>query len=126
MRDRRIMRNMSDIIPIPESQKTDFMHHAETEVTLIDFGEAQIATAPGEILPAVGLAMKDMLPGPYKFVFGTAQDELGYILPEEYFQIDLYAYECSMSVGPKVAPLLLARLQELCDRLGFARRNDRH
>ena len=110
---------MSGIIPVPEALRADFLRFANTEVTLIDFGEAQIATAPGEILPAVGLAMKEMLPGPHRFLFGPAQDELGYILPENYFQEDLYAYECSMSVGPKTAPLLLAKLQELCHQLGF-------
>jgi len=110
---------MSGIIPVPEAQRADFVRFANTEVTLMDFGEAQIATAPGEILPAVGLAMKEMLPGPHRFLFAPAQDELGYILPEDYFQEDLYDYECSMSVGPKTAPLLLAKLQELCHQLGF-------
>jgi hypothetical protein len=50
---------------------------------------------------------------PYKFVFGLANDELGYIIPEEDFSDELYNYERSMSVGSQIGPATTGKILEL-------------
>jgi hypothetical protein len=101
------------IIPLPEPVGETF----DTDLTLVDFGPAQIVTVPGEALPAVGMTLKALLPGPYRFLFGLSPVELGYILCEIDFQNPEYAYEQSMSVGPKTAPVIVATLEELVRKM---------
>lgn len=81
-----------------------------TEVNLIEIGDAQIATFPGEALPKLGLKAKKEMKAKYKFIFGLANDELGYILPEADFNLELYKYEKSMSVGPRIGTMTVEKL----------------
>lgn len=77
-----------------------------TTVALLDIGPAQIVAIPGELLPRLGFQIKAALPGPCKIVAGLADDEIGYILPDDEFvspadYMDPGAhYEESMSVAP--------------------------
>lgn len=96
---------------LPKEMLTD--GKVRTEVNLIEIGEAQIATFPGEAFPKLGLRIKEKMKAKYKFIFGLANDELGYILPEEDFERELYKYEKSMSAGSKSGTLTTAKLLEL-------------
>jgi len=82
-----------------------------TELHVIRFGEVEMATIPGEALPKVGLAIKSYMTAKYKILIGLGNDELGYIIPKEDF--DATKYEESMSVGPKAAPMIQAKLKAL-------------
>jgi len=84
-----------------------------TEVWRLDIGRVCFVTLPGEILPKPALALKAMMPGPYRMVVGLGNDELGYILDPEDFDTPRYRYEKSMSVGKQAWPLLLAAAREL-------------
>ena len=72
-----------------------------TEVALLTIGEVGVACVPGEIYPEVvngGIErapggdfdiapvevppLRELMPGRIKFVFGLANDELGYIIPK--------------------------------------------
>ncbi|MEK7396999.1 MAG: neutral/alkaline non-lysosomal ceramidase N-terminal domain-containing protein [Candidatus Poribacteria bacterium] len=77
----------------------------KTEVNYIKIGDAQIATFPGEVLPKLGFKVKGEMKSKYKFIFGVANDELGYILAEEDFNKELYRYEKSMSIGSKIGTM---------------------
>ncbi|MBI5771886.1 MAG: hypothetical protein HZA93_29205 [Verrucomicrobia bacterium] len=112
-----------------------------TEVALVTVGEASIACIPGEIYPEIvnggveraeggdfGIApvevpsLRELMPGKVKFVFGLANDEVGYIIPKsEWDQRPPYLYGAKKpvygevnSLGPETAPLLHAALRELC------------
>lgn len=91
--------------------------YVETEVNVIQIGDAQIATFPGEALPKLGLRVKDAMTVPYKFVFGLANDELGYIIPAEDFNAELYDYERSMSVGSQIGPATVEKILEFLDSI---------
>jgi len=52
-----------------------------------------------------------LMPFRYKFFASLANDELGYIIPED--QWDSSKYEESMSVGPDMAPTIESRIAEL-------------
>ena len=112
-----------------------------TEVALLTIGEASIACVPGEIYPEIvngGIErapggdfdiapvevppLRELMPGRIRFVFGLANDELGYIIPKsEWDEKPPYIYGATSPVygevnscGPETAPLLHAALAELC------------
>lgn len=92
-----------------------------TDVAIVDLGVARAACWPGEVLPRLGLASKGRLGSNAPLLIGLANDELGYILPEEDFVApddwdDPGArYEESMSVGPETGSRLLAALDALLE-----------
>jgi hypothetical protein len=114
----------------------------KSEVALITLGEASIACIPGEIYPEIvngGIeqapggdfevapvevpAIRELMPGKLKFVFGLANDEIGYIIPRsEWDEKPPYLYGAKgspygevNSVGPDTAPLIHQTLRSLCE-----------
>ena len=112
-----------------------------TEVALITLGEVSMACIPGEIYPEVvngGIEsprggdfpgspvetppIRQLMPGRIKFIFGLANDEIGYIIPKsEWDRKPPYLYGAKKpvygeinSVGPDTAAILHAALRELC------------
>ena len=66
-----------------------------------------------------------MMPGKYKFVFGLANDEIGYIIPKSQWDVDApYTYNRKdspygeeNSLGPETAFILHKNLQEIISEL---------
>ena len=112
-----------------------------TEVALITVGDASIACIPGEIYPEIvngGIekspggdfdiepqevpAIRSLMPGRIKFIFGLANDEIGYIIPKsEWDEQAPYLYGSKgpvygeiNSLGPETAVQIHAALRELC------------
>jgi hypothetical protein len=115
-----------------------------SEVSACRIGPITIVTVPGEPYPELinggieapegndfGIqpqelpAVRDMMPGKYKFVFGLANDEIGYIIPKS--QWDEKApytygrkdspYGEENSLGPETASILHKNLQEILGEL---------
>lgn len=86
-----------------------------TEVSALTIGDAQMVTIPGEASPTIGLRLKSKMKRPYKFVLGLGNDEVGYILPADDFNKEIYKYEISRSVGPKTAPIIEGKLMQLME-----------
>jgi hypothetical protein len=90
-----------------------------TTCSYIDLGLAQLFCLPGELLPRLGFELKAALPGPARVLIGLADDELGYILPDDEFVTPAYythpgaQYEESMSPGPQTGSLVLAAAKGL-------------
>lgn len=96
-----------------------------SEVDVIEIGEAQMITLPGEALPSVGHRLKEAMTGKYNFVIGLGNDELGYLIPQDEWdwtgtwenpETDpdwTGKYEESMSVGPTTAVIVESALMEL-------------
>lgn len=93
-----------------------------TEVNLIRIGELWFATVPGEILPKLGLQLKNWMKqsgAGVAGVIGLANDELGYILPVEDFKFPLNPfkpgshYEETNSIGKEIAPRVMEGLRGL-------------
>ncbi|MSU48015.1 MAG: hypothetical protein EXS37_02825 [Opitutus sp.] len=122
--------------------------HMRSEIAVLRFGEASIACVPGEIYPEIvngGIerapggdfdvepvevpSIRAMLPGRVKFVFGLANDEIGYIIPRSEWDREppfLYGspkrvYGETNSLGPATAPALHAAIQGLIRDLGTGR-----
>jgi hypothetical protein len=93
-----------------------------TETSLVQVGGVWLAGVPGELLPKLGLTIKERLRAAgadIAAVIGLANDELGYILPPEDFIYPANPfepeshYEETMSVGVETGPRLLAALDNL-------------
>jgi hypothetical protein len=114
-----------------------------TEVAVITMGDASIACIPGEIYPEIvngGIEkaeggdfpvepvevppIRKFMPGKVKFVFGLANDEIGYIIPKsEWDREPPYLYGAKKpvygeinSVGPDTAAILHTALRQLCGK----------
>jgi hypothetical protein len=93
-----------------------------TTCAYVDLGPAQMITIPGEMLPRLGFELKAALPGPVRVLAGIAEDELGYILPDDEFITPTdylnpgVQYEESMSIGPNTGSLVMAAAKELVKR----------
>jgi hypothetical protein len=123
--------------PLPAGRRAAL----RTEIGWLRLGEVDIAAIPGEIYPELVLdkvqdppdpgadfpqapiepAIYKQLPGPYRLLFGLANDEIGYIIPKrQWDERPPYCYKLSRpqygevnSVGPETAPLLCAAFRQL-------------
>ena len=98
-----------------------------TEVSLVRLGDALVANVPGELFPELGLRLKEAMRSTgatTPVVIGLADDELGYLVPEEDFvtpadYLDPGAqYEESFSPGPSAATAVVGALLDLVARTG--------
>lgn len=121
---------------------TDWMK-MRTELAVLRMGPVSMVTIPGEAYPelinggieapegndfGIGPAelppVREMMPGKYKFVFGLANDEIGYIIPKSQWDVKApYTYKREdspygeeNSLGPETAPLLHAVLKEMLEK----------
>jgi hypothetical protein len=126
--------------------------HIRTEVALVTIGDTSIACIPGEIYPEIvngGIEqapggdyqikpvevppIRDLMPGRIKFVFGLANDEIGYIIPKsEWDRKKPYLYGAKKkpygeinSCGPEVGPRIHAAFRELCGPTGNSSASNR-
>ncbi len=121
-------------------------NHIRSEIALITLGEASIACIPGELYPEIangGIAhpdgadfevtpqevppIRDLMPGRIKFLFGLANDEVGYIIPKSewddrapwlYGSSERHYGEIS-SPGPETGPLLHTAFKRLVAEAGL-------
>lgn len=57
--------------------------HVATVLNLVNLGNAQILTIPGEALPNIGFYLKRKMAGEHNLLFGLTNDAFGYILTKE-------------------------------------------
>jgi hypothetical protein len=120
-----------------------------TEAALVTLGDASIACLPGEVYPELvngGIErapggdfdidpvelppVRDLMPGRVKFVFGLANDEIGYIIPKsEWDEKPPWIYGSPepvygeiVSVGPETAAILHEAIRQLADEHDRAQR----
>ncbi|MBL8116224.1 MAG: neutral/alkaline non-lysosomal ceramidase N-terminal domain-containing protein [Anaerolineae bacterium] len=95
-----------------------------TEAGLMVMGGCWVVSVPGELLPAAGLAVKDKLRkagAVMPVIIGLANDEIGYILPDEVYVYPENPfepgahYEETMSVGPEACSRLMKAIDVLID-----------
>ena len=100
-------------------RRRDSSDSLSSTCSYVDLGPAQLIGIPGELLPRLGFELKAALPGPGRVLIGLADDELGYILPDDEFvtpadyQHPGRQYEESMSPGPNTGSLVLAAAKAL-------------
>ncbi len=115
-----------------------------SELAVFKIGPMSFATLPGEVYPEIvngGIEapggndfsitpdeippVRDMMPGKYKFIFGLANDETGYIIPKSQWDVkspytygrDDSPYGEENSLGPETAGILHRNLREMIGEL---------
>jgi hypothetical protein len=85
-----------------------------TQLNLINLGNAQILTIPGEALPNIGYYLKRKMHGEHNVLFGLTNDAFGYILTkEDYDSFKRYAYVSRTSLGERTGDILVTEALKL-------------
>ncbi len=85
-----------------------------TQVNLVNLGNAQILTIPGEALPNIGYYLKRKMQGQHNLLFGLTNDAFGYILTEvDYSSFSRYDYVTETSLGEQTGPILIEKSLKL-------------
>jgi hypothetical protein len=82
--------------------------YTRTEVQALRIGPITLLTAPGEVLPKLGFQLQGLINARLGLVVSLGNDELGYLVHEEDWEDDRYAYERTVSPGP-LAPIVIRR-----------------
>lgn len=99
------MRALMKQLPGVDASDTD---RVTTQLNLINVGNAQILTIPGEALPNIGFYLKRKMRGENNLLFGLTNDAFGYILTKEDFDsFERYAYVTRTSLGERTGPILV-------------------
>ena len=86
-------------------------------INLINLGDAQILTIPGEALPNIGFYLKRKMRGAHNLLFGLTNDAFGYILTKVDFQsFPRYDYVSRTSLGEMTGEILIEQALELVKR----------
>ncbi len=85
-----------------------------TRLNLVNVGNSQILTIPGEALPNIGYYLKRHMKGENNLLFGLTNDAFGYILTKEDFgSFDRYKYVSETSLGEMTGEILIKNSLEL-------------
>ncbi len=83
-------------------------------INLVELGNAQILTIPGEALPNIGFYLKRKMHGEHNLLFGLCNDAFGYILTKvDYDSFPRYDYISRVSLGEMTGEILIERSLEL-------------
>lgn len=87
-----------------------------TQFNLVNVGDAQILTIPGEALPNIGYYLKRKMHGNHNLLFGLTNDAFGYILTKEDFDsFERYAYITRTSLGERTGEILVDEALKFVD-----------
>ena len=79
-----------------------------TRINLIELGDAQILTIPGEALPNIGFYLKRKMRGRPNLLFGLTNDAFGYILTRvDFGSFPRYDYISRTSLGEETGEILI-------------------
>jgi hypothetical protein len=91
-----------------------------TQLNVVNVGNAQILTIPGEALPNIGYYLKRKMRGEHNLLFGLTNDAFGYMLTkEDYDSFKRYAYISRTSLGERTGEVLVTealKFVEECPR----------
>lgn len=83
-------------------------------INLVNLGNAQILTIPGEALPNIGFYLKRKMRGRHQLLFGLTNDAFGYILTKvDFNSFERYNYVSRTSLGEMTGEILIEHCLEL-------------
>lgn len=88
-----------------------------SRINLVNLGDAQILTIPGEALPNIGFYLKRKMSGKQNMLFGLTNDAFGYILTKVDFQsFPRYDYVSRTSLGEMTGEILIEKSLEFVNK----------
>jgi hypothetical protein len=107
------MRSLIKSMPSAENRADESV---TAQINLVNLGNAQILTIPGEALPNIGYYLKRKMHGKNNLLFGLTNDAYGYILTkEDYGSFKRYAYVSRTSLGERTGEILVNELLRFVD-----------
>jgi hypothetical protein len=92
----------------PLKYPTQSDNSVTSRINLINFGDAQILTIPGEALPNIGYYLKRKMKGKQNLLFGLTNDAFGYILTKvDFNSFERYNYVSRTSLGEMTGEILI-------------------
>ena len=92
-------------------------HSITTQVNVVNLGNSQILTIPGEALPNIGFYLKRKMHGEHNLLFGLTNDAFGYILTKvDFHSFPRYEYVSRTSLGEMTGEILIERSIEFVDQ----------
>jgi hypothetical protein len=85
----------------------------QAQVNLVNIGNAQCLTIPGEALPNIGFYLKRKMAGKHNLLFGLTNEAFGYILTKvDYNSFPRYDYISRTSLGEMTGEILIEKALE--------------
>ena len=85
-----------------------------TRINLVNLGNSQILTIPGEALPNIGFYLKRNMKGEHNLLFGLTNDAFGYILTKvDFNSFSRYDYVSQTSLGEETGDILIEQSLQL-------------
>jgi hypothetical protein len=92
-------------------------HSITTQVNIVNIGNTQILTIPGEALPNIGFYLKRKMRGEHNLLFGLTNDAFGYILTKvDFHSFPRYDYVSRTSLGEMTGEILIERSIEFVEQ----------
>jgi hypothetical protein len=92
----------------PLEYKTNPDGSASTQVNLINLGNAQILTIPGEALPNIGYYLKRKMHGEHNLLFGLTNDAFAYIMTKvDWNSFERYDYISRTCLGEMTGEIFI-------------------
>ena len=88
-----------------------------TRMNLVNLGNAQMVTIPGEALPNIGFYLKRKMSGEHNLLFGLTNDGLGYLMAKvDYDSFERYEYITRVSLGEMAGEIVIEKALGLVGR----------
>ena len=111
--DSPLMRRLMKSLPAVEGVARDG-ESVTTQLNLVNLGNAQIVTIPGEALPNIGFYLRRKMRGEHNLLFGLTNDAFGYMLSREDFDsFKRYEYVSRTSLGERTGTILVDEILKL-------------
>jgi hypothetical protein len=101
-----LLQNVMKLSPL--GHNTNDLGHVSTQLNVLNIGNAQILTIPGEALPNIGYYLKRKMHGENNLLFGLTNDAFGYILTKvDWGSFKRYAYVSKTCLGEMTGEILI-------------------
>jgi hypothetical protein len=98
----------------PLGYATNDVSRVRTQLNLINIGNAQILSIPGEALPNIGYYLKRKMRGEHNLLFGLTNDGFGYILTKvDWGSFKRYEYVSRTSLGEMTGEIYIEEAMKL-------------
>ena len=92
-------------------------HSIHARINLVNIGNAQILTIPGEALPNIGFYLKRKMRGKHNLLFGLTNEAFGYILTKvDFNSFPRYEYVSRTSLGEMTGEILINKALEFVNK----------
>ena len=92
-------------------------HSVTARINLVNIGDAQILTIPGEAMPNIGFYLKRKMRGKHNMLFGLTNDAFGYILTKvDFNSFPRYDYVSRTSLGEMTGEILIEESLKLVEK----------